>query len=665
MKKILLSIVSAILFFSAVEPSHGAGLMKPKNSALPDLQIEDHKVKVTINNGFAITEVDQVFYNPNHQDLDAIYTFPLPKNASLSELSLWINGKEVMGEVVEKEEGRKIAAQEKSAGRETALAEQRDYYAFDVFVSPVRANDRTRVRLVYLQPLEIDGGIGRYVYPLEEGKIDEEMHVFWDRQTKVEKTFAFEAALHSSYPVDDVRVKGFSNAVVTQENPNRWMVQINTEEGGAALDQDLVVYYRLAENQPARVDLLPYRAGNGPGTYMLVITPGADLKQIVEGTDWIFVLDISGSMTDKIASAGDALSRALGEMRPKDRFRLFTFSNNADELTSGFTPVTRETVEQYKSRLLSLRSQGGTNLYSGFEAGLKSLEADRTSALALISDGGANAGPTEFSAFRKLLDKKDIRVFTFVMGQGANQPLLGRLADESGGFSMDVSNNDDLYGRLMQAKAKLAREAMHGIKVALDGVPVADLTPERFGNIYFGQQIVSFGRYLRPGKVTLRLLAKISGEEKKWETAITLPEHEETFPEVERLWALSRIQSLEKQIEDGGERSELREAVITLGTEYSIVSNHTSMVVVHDERFNELGIDRKNQRRVENERLIRQQRQQQSPVSIRVDQNQPMFGDQKAHDVSRSGGSGAVGPAFSALLAGLFAARAWLKKRGK
>lgn len=665
MKKILLSIISVIWFFSAVASSHGAGLMKPKDSGLPDLQIEDHKVKVTINNGFAITEVDQIFYNPNLQDLDAIYTFPLPKNASLSELSLWINEKEVMGEVVEKEEGRKIVAQEKKAGRETALAEQRDYYAFDVLVSPVKANDRARVRLVYLQPLEIDGGIGRYVYPLEEGKIDEEMHVFWERQTKVKKTFAFEAALHSSYPVDDVRVKGFSNAVVTQDNPNRWMVQISAEEGGAALDKDLVVYYRLAEDQPARVDLLPYRADTGPGTYMLVITPGADLKQVVEGSDWIFVLDISGSMSDKISTAADALSRALGEMRPKDRFRVFTFSEGVNELTTGFTPVTRETVEQYKSRLLALRSQGGTNLYGGFEAGLRSLEADRTSALVLISDGGANVGPTEFSAFRKLLNKKDIRVFTFVMGQGANQPLLGRLADESGGFSMDVSNQDDLYGRLMQAKVKMAREAMHGIKVELDGVPVADLTPERFGNIYFGQQIVSFGRYLRPGEVTLRLTAKISGEEKKWETPITLPEHEETFPEVERLWALARIQSLEKQIEDGGDRSELRQAVVNLGTEYSIVSNYTSMLVVRDERFNELGIERKNQRRVENERVMQHQRQQQSPVSTRVDRNQPMFGNQRAHDVSRSGGSGAAGPVFSALLVALFGIRACLKKRGE
>jgi len=42
---------------------------------------------------------------------------------------------------------------------------------------------------------------------------------------------------------------------------------------------------------------------------------------------------------------------------------------------------------------------------------------------------------------------------------------------------MDVSNGDDLYGRLIQAKTKLGREALHGVKLDLDGVGLADEYP--------------------------------------------------------------------------------------------------------------------------------------------------------------------------------------------
>ena len=38
---------------------------------------------------------------------------------------------------------------------------------------------------------------------------------------------------------------------------------------------------------------------------------------------------------------------------------------------------------------------------------------------------------------------------TFVIGNNANQPLLGDLAMDSGGFSMNVSSHDDLIGRIL------------------------------------------------------------------------------------------------------------------------------------------------------------------------------------------------------------------------
>ena len=186
--------------------------MTPKDGPEGAIEIRDHDVNVIINNGFAITTVDQIFFNPTDRDMEAVYTFPLPKNASLSELSLWIDGQE------------------------------------------------TRVRLVYLQPIEIDSNIGRYVYPLEEGMIDEQVHSFWDMKEQVHRKFNFLCNIRSSYPIDSVRTKGLDHlAKVETQSQGQWVVSINDEEGNASLNQDIVVYYRLAKNTPARVDLLPFR----------------------------------------------------------------------------------------------------------------------------------------------------------------------------------------------------------------------------------------------------------------------------------------------------------------------------------------------------------------------------------------------------------------------
>jgi Ca-activated chloride channel family protein len=228
MHKIPLALATALMIgLVLASPAHAAGLLQPKDGSLPPLEIKDHTVRVVINNGFAVTEVDQVFHNPHEQDLQAVYTFPLPKDASLSELSLWIDGQEVVGEVIEKEEARKVYKQEKEAGRDTALAEKREYYAFDVFVSPVRAMSDTRVRLVYLQPLEIDASVGRYVYPLEEGQLDEEAHAFWDRLPIVRGKFSFQCLIRTAYPLDAVRTKGMDDLTrVTQSAPDTWIVNV-------------------------------------------------------------------------------------------------------------------------------------------------------------------------------------------------------------------------------------------------------------------------------------------------------------------------------------------------------------------------------------------------------------------------------------------------------
>ena len=355
-------------------------------------------------------------------------------------------------------------------------------------------------------------------------------------------------------------------------------------------------------------------------------------------------------MDGKIATAGEAVIRALEQLRPEDRFRIAVFSNNARFLEPGWQPVNEVNIRSTTDLLRSLSVEGGTNLYEGLEKGLSRLEADRTSAVLLISDGGANVGPTEHAAFLKLLQDKDVRVFTFVMGQGANVPLLGRIAEASGGFSMAVSNRDDLYGRILQAKAKLGREAMHGIEIDLDGGGTIEDSDRSFPTIYHGQQIVRLGRYTQPGEATLKLKARISGREETWETTVVLPEYEDRWPEMERLWAFARTRDIKKKIDDTGKEGELRQAIIDLATEYSLVTDYTSMVVVREERFEELGIDRRNRRRVERERNGRQVRMQSAPVPTRADAHRPMYGGRSSHGL----GGGAADFTLVWLLGGAY-----------
>lgn len=671
---LIAAVLIGFLVFSGV--SRGAGLLKPTNGNASDVFIKSHHVNVTINNGFAKTEVDQVFGNKSSRDLEAVYSFPIPEQASLSELSLWINGKEVIGEVLEKQRARQIYQQETRKQVDPALAEKNGYESFTVTVFPVVANDDTRVRLVYYQPIEIESNIGRYVYPLAQGSSDEQENSFWAVDESVRKEFTFNLEFKSAFPVKEVRSPGYESvAQIYQKDPkiaegresmelggSIHTLQINNEENHQ-LNKDIVFYYRLADDVPARVELVPYRPnGKSKGTFMVIVTPAADLKTHDDGCDWVFIVDKSGSMRgSNFSMVIDGMQKTLEMMSEKDRYRVVTFNNEARDVTNGYIEVSEGRVPKTIKIMQNLKPGGGTELYRGIQTAYKGLDKNRTTAVLLITDGIVELQGDQHSDFLRLLEEFDVRLFTFVIGNSGNQPLMDRLSKDSGGFAMNISNSDDIVGRIMQAKNRISHEAMYHTELLFDSKNVENLTPQQIGNLYHGQQLVMFGQYTKPGPVTIELKGKVSGQNKTWKCIADLPEIDTDNPELERLWALSQIEDVMEEIRDEGESNALRGRVVQLGTEYSLVTDYTSMLVLEEHRFKDFGIDRKNRDRVQNERQAQQQRQQQGVKNYRVDQNQPQ--DSNKNDTfngrrSPGIGGGPVGPLFVGLAL-------WLSRRKK
>src|SRR5205085_987264 len=105
-------------------------------------------------NGIAVTEVTQVFQNLEDRQVEALYTFPVPRGASVANFSMWIGGKEMTGEVVEKKRAREIYNNYKRVNRDPALLEQTDYRTFEMRIFPIPARAEQRVQVTYYQELE-------------------------------------------------------------------------------------------------------------------------------------------------------------------------------------------------------------------------------------------------------------------------------------------------------------------------------------------------------------------------------------------------------------------------------------------------------------------------------------------------------------------------------
>ena len=109
-------------------------------------------------------------------------------------------------------------------------------------VYPVRANAETKIRTVYYQPLDIDTGVGKYLYPMEEGGVDDAKNAFWTMNPVVTGRFAINVTLKSGVPVQDLRVPGYeTEAAVNKISESEWSVTFDKPEGHSLL-KDFLFY---------------------------------------------------------------------------------------------------------------------------------------------------------------------------------------------------------------------------------------------------------------------------------------------------------------------------------------------------------------------------------------------------------------------------------------
>jgi Ca-activated chloride channel family protein len=134
------------------------------------LSVKYHRVKVNIDNQVATTSIDQVFKNDFDQDLEGTYIFPLPEEASISDFALYMNGKRVSGEIVEKDKARQIYEDIVRRMKDPGLLEYAGRNMFKARVYPIPRHGEARIELVYHQALRSEAGVCRYVYPLNTEK---------------------------------------------------------------------------------------------------------------------------------------------------------------------------------------------------------------------------------------------------------------------------------------------------------------------------------------------------------------------------------------------------------------------------------------------------------------------------------------------------------------
>jgi len=539
------------------------------------LEVRRASLCVRIVDGTATTEIDEVFRNPHGRQVEGTFLLPLFNDAALSKFSMWIDGKEMKGELLDQGQASRIYEDIVRRMQDPALLEYAGSRLFKARVFPIPANGEVRLKLAYTEVLPFDGGVWTYRYALNTNKFSPRPLESCVISVEARSKQALSAVYSPSHALD------------VQKKDDHWTVA-SYEAKNVTPDKDFVLY-AVAGREGMGLSAVTYRSGGKDGYFLMMMASPASGDGKAMAKDVVFVIDTSGSMMEdkKIEQARRALAFCLKALGPEDRFGVVDFSTVARVFRPGLTAAAdKAALEEAVQYVQKLEARGGTNIEEALATALKMAgSGDRPCYVLFVTDGLPTIGmddPKGLSEKARAQAGKGVRLFTLGVGHDVNAALLDTLAEDNRGARAYVAPGEDMEQKLSSLYAKIAHPALSNVTLTVDKADVYDVFPRTMPDLFHGAQLVVAGRYRRPGPGLVTLRGEAHGKERSFVFETVFAENDAKAENLPRLWALRKVGFLLDEIRLRGMKPELREEVVRLSLEHGILTPYTAYLVTED-----------------------------------------------------------------------------------
>lgn len=580
-KDLLVALFVTALCLTSAAPALADGLIIPvpppdiPPDRVPYLTVRYHHVTVTIDGQVATTHVDQVFVNEASYEVEGTYIFPLPEEAAIGEFSMWVDGQKLEGQVLERDEARRIYEDIVRTRRDPALLEYVGHDAFQASIFPIPAGAERRVELEYSQVLPMDNGLVKYVYPLNTEKFS----------PRPLKEVSVSVNINSSQPIKAVYSPSHT---VSIDRPGENEAVVGYEESNVRPERDFVLYYTVSA-EDVGLNLLTYKPeGGSDGFFLLLAAPKVEVatEQVV-AKDVILVLDISGSMRsdDKIGQAKQALSFVLDNLGEADRFNIIAFSTATQAyarslVSAGERGEARDFVDR-------LDANGSTDINRAMLEAIAMVDESRPAILIFLTDGLPTTGEVDVDRIIGNVGQaapENLRIFPFGVGYDVNTTLLDTIAQNQRGATGYVRPEEAIDEVVSAFYAKVSTPILSDASVDFGTIEVLDVYPYPLPDLFAGTQLVVVGRYSEGGDTAVTLAGMVNGQKQsfRYEGVTFRKQGGEQF--ISRLWATRKIGYLLQQIRLHGEETEVVNEIVELSVRYGIITPYTSFLVEETEQ---------------------------------------------------------------------------------
>jgi len=546
-------------------------------------------VKAEISGSISRVVVTQQFENPFTERIEAVYTFPLPQNAAVDDMTMIIGDRTIRGKILPREQAQAVYEGAKARGYTASLLDQERPNIFTQAVANILPGNQVTITISYVETLRYEDGTYEFVFPMVVGpryiprNVPDASRIA-PPAAAAERSghdISFEISLDAGLIVDNLEAKTHP---VDIERPGPTRAHVRLRGGATIPNKDFILRYNVA-GKTIQDAVLTHRSDKG-GFFTLMLQPperiGAD---DVTPKELVFVLDTSGSMAGfPIEKAKETMSLALDNLYPDDTFNLITFSGDTRILFDQPVRATKRNLKRAQDFLASTSGYGGTEMMSAIKAALEPSEnQSHVRIVCFMTDGFVG---NDMQIIAEVQKYKNARVFAFGVGSSVNRFLLENMATAGRGEVEYVGLNDDGSAAAKRFHQRVRNPLLTDISIDWGELPVADVYPKRIPDLFGAKPVFLTGRYTAPGSGTIKLKGNMAGNPFTREIQVSLPETMALHDVLAPLWARARIDSV--MSEDylgalrGRMRDELKNTITQLGMEFRLMTQFTSFVAVEE-----------------------------------------------------------------------------------
>jgi len=603
---ILASLRSSVAVAGAQQGQSPGSLqvLDPNGKAKGLCPLKHTDVKAEISGFISRVVVTQEFANPFKEKIEAVYTFPLPQDAAVDDMTMIVGERTVRGKILRREEARAVYEAAKTNGQVAGLLDQERPNIFTQSVANILPGEQVKITLSYVETLKYSAGAYEFVFPMVVGPryvpgaagvgaADSEPNIervpdgaritppLAAAGLRAGHDVSLDVTLDAGVPIDAL---ASGSHRVDIDRPSERQAHVRLQSQVEIPNKDFILRYDVA-GKKIEDALLTHRTSQG-GFFTLILQPPERVAaEDVMPKELVFVLDTSGSMGGfPIEKAKETMKLALDNLYPYDTFNLITFAGDTNILFPQPAQATKENLKKAQAFLDSRQGGGGTEMMKAIRAALDPSDAQgHVRIVCFMTDGYVGNDMEIISEVQK---HTNARVFAFGIGSSVNRFLLDNMARYGRGEVEYVALNDDGSAAARRFHERVRSPLLTDISLDWAGLPATDVYPKQIPDLFSAKPVIVTGRFTGAASGVAHLHGMMSGRPFARDIAIQFPQSESQHDVLPALWARTRVEDLMSQDYSGAQQGtmkpELQETITQLGLEYRLMTQFTSFVAVEE-----------------------------------------------------------------------------------